>query len=125
MAALVALTFAASAAAEGNFVIGDGNSAVGSSVTFWGAHWWHENSLSGGLAPASFKGFADTTGAPPSCGEAWSSRPGNSSDPPLAPLPVLVEVIVSSHITKSGPTISGDVQEVVVVETEPGYGPNP
>jgi hypothetical protein len=35
-------------------VIGDGNAAMFSQVTFWGAQWWMDNSLSGGLAPASF-----------------------------------------------------------------------
>ena len=104
-------------------MIGDGNAAVGSSVTFWGAHWWTANTLSGGVAPASFKGFADT--APPVCGESWTTRPGNSSEPPLGPLPPFIDVVVASHITKSGPTISGDAREVVVVATEPGYGPNP
>lgn len=29
-----------SSPAGGMFVIGDGNAAVGSTVTFWGAHWW-------------------------------------------------------------------------------------
>src|SRR5207245_10880832 len=41
----------------GNFVIGDGNSAVGTHVTFWGAQWAKLNTLSGGDAPAAFKGF--------------------------------------------------------------------
>jgi len=125
LSALAALTFAASAAADGSFVIGDGDSAVGSTVTFWGAQWWKANSLSGGSAPAAFKGFADTAGTPPACGETWSTRPGNSSGPPLGPLPELIDVIVSSHITKSGSTISGDTREVVVVATQPGYAPDP
>ena len=123
--AALALTFVASAAAEGSFVIGDGNASVGSTVTFWGAQWWKANSLSGGLAPASFKGFADTTAEPPACGETWSTRPGNSSAPPAGPLPLFIDVVVSSHITKSGSTISGDTQEVVEVETELGYAPDP
>lgn len=125
LATVATLTFAGSAMADGVFVIGDGNAAVGTSVTFWGAKWSSANSLSGGSAPASFKGFADTPGAPPACGETWSSLPGNSSEPPPGPLPELVRVIVSSQITKSGPTISGDTREVVVVKTEPGYAPDP
>jgi len=124
-ATMGALIFAGSAVADGSFVIGDGNAAVGTSVTFWGAQWWKANSLSGGLAPASFKGFADTLGSPPACGETWSSRPGNSSGPPPGPLPEHIEVIVSSHVTKSGPTISGDTEEVVLVKTKPGYAPDP
>ena len=46
--------------AGGSFVIGDQNAAVGTSVTFWGAQWWKLNGLSGGAAPAAFKGFEDT-----------------------------------------------------------------
>ncbi len=125
LATMAAMTFASPAMAGGSFVIGDGNAAVGTSVTFWGAQWWSANSLSGGLAPASFKGFADTPSAPPACGETWSSRPGNSSEPPPGPLPGSIDVIVSSQITQSGPAITGATKEVVVVKTEPGYAPNP
>ncbi len=124
LATMAGLIFAASAVADGNFVIGDGNSALNSGVTFWGAQWWKANSLSGGSAPASFKGFADAVATPLTCGGTWSSRPGNSSKPPLA-LPEFIDVIVSSEITKSGPTISGDIKEVVLVETAPGYEPDP
>ena len=42
----------------GAFVIGNGNSANGTAVTFWGAQWWKLNTLSGGAAPAAFKGYA-------------------------------------------------------------------
>lgn len=49
-------------------MIGDQNAAVGSTVTFWGAQWWLDNPLSTGLAPASFKGFADTGLSP---GDGW------------------------------------------------------
>jgi hypothetical protein len=122
---IATLMFAGSAAAEGNFVIGDGNASAGTNVTFWGAKWRKDNSLSGGLAPASFKGFADTSGTPPACGETWTSHPGDSSEPPAGPLPELIEVIVASQITKSGRTISGDTKEVVLVQTEPGYAPDP
>lgn len=134
LVALTALTFAASATAAtvgggggsaGSFVIGDGNASPGTSVTFWGAQWWTANSLSGGLAPAAFKGFANTPGTSPACGTTWSTDPGNSSGPPLGPLPEFIEVIVSSHIVKSGSTISGDTKEVVLVKTNSGYAANP
>ncbi len=121
---VVALTFTASASA-GSFVIGDENAAVGSHVTFWGAKWWKLNSPSGGVAPAAFKGYADNTAGPPACGTEWSTDPGNSSDPPAPPLPEFMEVLVSSHITKAGRTISGDTKEVVLVQTEPGYDSDP
>jgi hypothetical protein len=111
--------------AGGNFVIGDRDAAIGTAVTFWGAQWWKLNSLTGGVAPAAFKGFADTPSTAPTCGTNWSTDPGNSSGPPAAPLPGFIAVIVSSHVSKSGPTISGDTPEVVVVKTNPGYAPNP
>ena len=34
-------------------------------------------------------------------------------------------VIVSSSATKAGPGILGGIPRIVVVETEPGYGPDP
>jgi hypothetical protein len=34
-------------------------------------------------------------------------------------------VIVSSQITKQGAVISGDIVHIVLVKTDPGYGPNP
>lgn len=110
--------------AGGNFVIGDVNSAVGTPVTFWGAKWSKLNALSGGPAPASFKGFANTPSTPPPCGTGWSTGPGNSSGPPSS-VPAFMAVIVSSSISKSGSTISGNTPHVVVVRTDPGYAPNP
>ena len=61
---------------RGAFVIGDQNSANGAAVTFWGAQWWKQNTLSGGSAPASFKGYA-LNPALPSCSSGWSTDPGN------------------------------------------------
>jgi hypothetical protein len=107
---------------SGSFVIGDLNAAMGSSVTFWGAQWAKSNSLSGGPAPNAFKGFADS--APQTCGGSWTSDPGNSSKPPDN-VPSYMAVIASSSISKSGPTISGNVPRIVIVQTNPGYGPAP
>jgi len=107
----------------GSFVIGDENSASGTPVTFWGAKWWKNNSLSGGSAPPSFKGFAETP-ATPSCGTGWGADPGNSAPPPNGPFPADMGVIVSSRITKSGPRISGDTVHIAVVKTNAGYRPN-
>jgi hypothetical protein len=119
--------FAAAANAEGSFVIGDQNAVVGANVTFWGAQWWKLNSPSTGTAPASFKGFANTLTAPlgTGCESPWTTDPGNSSDPPAAPLPPLMEVLVTSSVSKSGRVISGDTVAVALVETNPGYAPNP
>ncbi len=106
----------------GSFVVGD-RSATGT-VTFWGAQWAKANSLSGGGAPPSFKGFEDTPPAP-GCGVAWTTDPGNSTPPPPAPLPSYIAVVVASRIDKAGPTIAGDTRHVVIVHTDSGYAPNP
>ncbi len=109
---------------SGNFVIGDGNATVGTNVTFWGAQWAnHLNSVSGGAAPAAFKGFEDT---PPvaACGVTWSTDPGNSTPPPAGPLPTFMAVIVSSSISMSGSTISGNTVHIVIVKTNAGYQPD-
>ena len=106
----------------GAFVVGD-ETATGT-VEFWGAQWSKANELSGGAAPASFKGFASSPAAP-SCGTGWSSDTGNSSSPPAGPLPAYMAVIVSSSISKSGSQISGDTKHVVIVQTNADYAANP
>ena len=108
--------------AGGDFVVGD--KTASGPVTFWGAQWSKINVLSGGPAPASFKGF-ETSAPHPSCGTNWTTGPGNSPPPPPAPLPAYMGVIVSSSITQQGPTISGNTVHIVVVQTNPGYAPDP
>jgi hypothetical protein len=109
----------------GSFVIGDLNVTVGRQVTFWGAQWANLNPLSGGAAPSSFKGFANQTStSPATCGGTWATGPGNSSGPPSS-IPAYMAVIVSSSITKSGSTIAGNVSQIVIVKTNPGYGSDP
>jgi len=110
-------------APSGFFVVGDLSASVGSRVEFWGAQWWKDNSLSGGFAPAAFKGFADTVNDP-GCPTSWSTDPGNSAPPPPTVGPDIT-VIVTSNVTKSGPIISGDVTELVTVDVDPGYEPDP
>jgi hypothetical protein len=107
-------------------VLGDKTAVAGpNTVTFWSATWSSQNVLSGGSAPDSFKGFASAISTnPPACADTWTSRPGNSSDPP-ATLPSFMGVVVSTTVGKSGSTVSGDVAEIVVVQTNPGYAPNP
>jgi hypothetical protein len=108
----------------GSFVIGDKNAVIGKAVTFWGAQWWKLNSLTGGKAPASFKGFAETPSTP-ACGTGWSTDPGNSTPPPAGPLPAFMGVIVTSSSSQNGPTISGNTVHIVIVQTNPGYAPDP
>jgi len=111
-------------ASGGVFAIGDLTPHVtGTTVNFWGAQWANNNALSGGPAPNAFKGFANSNPAP-ACGTSWTTNPGNSSGPPPA-VPQYMAVVVSSNVTKTGSTISGTVNEIVIVYTRPGYGPNP
>jgi len=107
----------------GSFVIGDQNAAVGTTVTYWGAQWWKLNGLSGGAAPAAFKGFETNPGASTTL-TSWTTQPGNSSNPPSS-VPSYMAVIVSSSISQSGSTISGDAPHIVIVKTDPGYAGNP
>lgn len=108
-----------------NFVIGDLNAAVGQKVTFWGSQWAKKNSLSGGGAPSSFKGFAtNTSPSPVNCGGTWTTPAGGETGPP-ASVPQYITIIVASSATKSGPTINGNVTKLVIIKVDPGYGPNP
>jgi hypothetical protein len=112
---------------SGGFVIGDQSAQAGSSQEFWGAQWSKLNSLSGGDAPNSYKGFAATLSSePPKCGITftWTTSPGNSSTPP-ATIPSYMGVLVTPSVTQSGSTVSGFAPKVVVVRTDPGYGPDP
>jgi hypothetical protein len=110
---------------RGIFVLGNQTvSSAPSSVTFWGAQWAGRNSVNGG-APASFKGFADRlSSTPPACHGTWTASPGNSGSP-VDTIPAYMGVAVSSSISKSGSAISGNIISIVVVVTDPGYGPNP
>jgi hypothetical protein len=111
----------------GAFVIGDLEAGLGNHVTWWGNHWANINLTSGGAPPDAMKGFAEEAtflGPLPSCGGTWATDPGNSTPPPPS-VPKLMAVIVSSNVTRSGSVISGDIKQVVIVENDPGYQPNP
>ena len=113
-------------ATGGTFVLGDGSATVGSSETFWADTWSSQNTLSGGAGPSSFKGFANTpSSTPPVCGGTWTSDPGNSAGPPPAPLPGYMAVVVSSAVSKSDSTVTGNITQIVIVKTAAGYGPDP
>jgi hypothetical protein len=111
------------------FVIGDLEAGIGNHVTWWSSQWANLNPMSGGPAPSSMKGFAGFEDnflglPPPSCTGTWSTDPGNSTPPPPS-VPPFMGVIVSSTITQNGSVITGDIKEVVVVKTDPGYAPDP
>jgi hypothetical protein len=110
--------------AGAEFVVGDQvNMASGVTVYFWGSLWSQNNPMSGGSAPNSFKGFENGNDLP-TCGGTWTSQPGNSSNPP-ATIPPYMGVIVSSSIHQDGSVISGDIKKIIIVKTNPGYGPSP
>jgi hypothetical protein len=118
--ALGALYLAPTASA-GSFTIGDGNAVLGSHVTFWGAQWWKLNTLSGGEAPSSFKGWVNSFPAP-MCEFAWTTGTGNSSEPPQAPLPPYIDVAVASKVNQEGSVIaSSTTPKVVRVQTNVAY----
>jgi hypothetical protein len=110
--------------AGGNFVIGDGNSAAGTTATFWADEWYLRNSVSGGIAPNAFKGFANSPPGATPCGGTWNSSGGNSP-PPSGTVPEYTAMLVTSQITKSGTTIAGTKPRIVVVRVNPGYAPKP
>jgi hypothetical protein len=117
---------------RGAFVLGDAT-ATGAgpttTVTWWGNTWSQLNSLGGGPAPSAFKGFAGiislpTTTPPAACGSDWTTSGGNSP-PPVTGIPSYMGVVVASHVTQSGSTISGNTVHIVVVKTNPDYAPSP
>lgn len=116
---------------RGAFVLGDQTVAGAGSdtVTWWSHSWAGLNTLSGGQAPASFKGFASGVtlpqmSPPELCGTTFTAQPGNSGHPPDT-VPEYMGVLVASNVTQSGNTINGTWGSIVVVHTDPGYGPNP
>lgn len=118
------LIFAFAPGGASSFVIGDKEDAPGTAVTFWGAQRSKLNPMTGGSAPNSFKGFEDSNKAP-ACKQTWTTDTGNSTPPPNGPLPAYMGVIVSSSISQSGSTISGNIVQIFVVHTNPGYQPDP
>ena len=119
---------------RGAFTLGDLTVAgAGSSptVTWWSHSWSSLNSLSGGLAPASFKGFAanvttlPSTRARPTCAGRASRPAPATAGSRRTRSPSYMGVVVAGSVTQSGSTVSGTWGSVVVVHTDPGYGPNP
>ncbi len=106
--------------ASGSFVIGDQNAAVGTAVTFWGTQ-WKVNSMTGGTAPATFKGFADRASTtPPKCGGTWTTDAGAAAVPPQT-VPAYLAVFVTNSVNQAGSVFTGSIRQIVVVKTNPGY----
>ncbi len=118
---------------RGAFALGDqtvAGAGAGDTLTWWSHSWSGLNSLSGGLAPPAFKGFAANVTTLPQqspaevCGTSFTTRTGNAGNPPDT-VPSYMGVLVASSVTQSGSTVSGTWGSIVVVHTDPGYGPNP
>jgi hypothetical protein len=92
----------------GLFAVGD-RSATGA-VTFWSPAWWLANPLSGGPAPAGFKGFVQPAGT------GWTAAPGLDHVPTT--VPAWMGVIVTTAVTKDGAVITGDTTKLVVVHVD-------
>ena len=92
-------------------------------MTWSSPQWAKKNSLTGGDAPSSFKGFAASfdPSQPVVVGGSWTTGPGASSHPPTR-VPAYMAVIVSSSVTKDGSTITGDIVRIVLVKTGPDFG---
>lgn len=105
----------------GTFLLGS-DKAKGA-VTFWGSQWQKANGLVLDKT-SSFKGWANQT--PPACATTWSgsSATGNSSVPPSV-VPTYMAVGVTDAVRSSGSTSTGRTVAVVIVATNPGYGPEP
>ena len=113
LAAMAAAIFAVSPGSasmpsnpDGYFVVGD-NAAraagVSGSITWWSNSWWTDNTLSGGLAPSQFKGYAITfSGGAPVCGGTWTTGPGNSPHPPESVSGTIWVIITSSGHCQCG-----------------------
>jgi hypothetical protein len=61
----------------------------------------------------------------PACGSTLWSTVGGASPPPPATVPTYMGVIVTSKVRKSGNVISGNIVHIVIVQTNPGYAPDP
>ncbi|MFL5925480.1 MAG: Ig-like domain-containing protein [Gaiellaceae bacterium] len=98
--------------AGGTFAVGD-RSAAGD-VVFWSPSWWLLNTLGGGAAPASFKGFTHpmTNG--------WTAVPGFDGVP--AAVPAWMGVIVTRSVSKDESVIHGNSVGLVVVHVD-SYDP--
>lgn len=105
----------------GTFLIGDKKSS--GAVTFWGSQWHKANDVPQ-HGRSSFKGYANQS--PPACGSKWSANfaTGNSSTPPGA-VPAYMAVGMTNAVSETGFAAAGDTTAVVIVKTDPGYGPDP
>ena len=129
--AAIAATAVPSAAGDpaptGYFVIGDLSATANAHVTFWGAQWWKENSLSSESTRPPFKGYALTVDHA-TC-TFFATRTGNSTPPPDPPLQLsdegAITVLVTDSVWQEGPVIKGRIKGFAHVVPDAGYDDNP
>jgi len=113
---------------RGVFALGNQSVAAGGNLTWWSSQWAKVNDLTDNNVPSAFKGFIEnislpTSSPPAACGTAWTTAAANSP-PPASTIPSYMGVVVTSHVDKSGNTISGNTVKIVVIKVKPGYAPN-
>lgn len=110
----------------GHFVVGDGSAVEDATVTFWSSEWHHENTVSGGPAPASFKGFASRPSGPTDCATttSWRSSGGNSADAPDE-VPEYTAMLVTDSVERNGRGIVGSSVSIAIVRVDSGYQSEP
>jgi hypothetical protein len=91
-----------------------GDRSTAGDVTFWSPSWWLANTLSGGPAPASFKGFATRDGV------EWVGSTGFDHAP--AVVPTWMGVLVASRVERNGGAITVTPATMAVVHLD-GYDP--
>ena len=87
-----------------------GNRSATGAVTFWSPSWWLLNTLTGGAAPASFKGFAISAPG------GWRASTGFDHSP--ATVPEWMAVLVASGVEKDGESIALTATRMVVVHVD-------
>jgi hypothetical protein len=108
----------------GTFVVGDLSASRSPTVTYWSSEWYLDSSLTGGRAPAAFKGFADSPSAPTDCATDWQSRGGGSTDAAEV-IPGYTAMLVTDKVVKRGWRLSGSTTAIVVVRVGDGYQSSP
>ena len=109
-------------APAGNFVIGDTTLSRTNHVNFWGSQWWKNNQVSSNTTRPPFKGYAASVDLT-AC--TFTSRTGNSTPPPDAPIGDTITVLVTTKVTQDGDVINGTVIGFAQVAVDPGYDDNP
>jgi hypothetical protein len=113
---------------DSRFLVWGGNQSdlddavgIGDHFTFWGAQWSKQVVRGDYAGGSSLKGWADKVS-----GSTWSTAPGNSSSAPKS-VASYISVIVTTKVTKSGSTLSGNaVRRVVIRVDDPDrYDANP